>query len=180
MFFYPCLLGFSPRHPEYTQSISPPNTPYSYLIFRDGSNNIEYICRALSRQPSFDWRVSDTTLTSIVVSSNTATVTTASAHGLAVGNQVSVFGSAVAALNGGYQVATVGATTFTFTTSGVSDATYNNAELGVGTTAPRSNASIWSIQKFFYTTSLIDRFGWADSSTSTNKSCSDRTTYAYN
>ena len=166
--------------PEYTKSIAPPNTPYSYLIFRDGMNNIEYICRALSRQSVFSWTVADTTLTSIVVSSNTATVTTSSNHGLAVGNQVSVYGSTVAALNGGYQVATAGTTTFTFTTAGVSDATYNNAGLGLSTTSPRSNAGIWSIQKFFYTSVFVDRYGWADGSTNTNKSCDNRSNYAYN
>ena len=171
---------FAQTSPEYTQSIAPPTTPYTYLMFRDGSNNIEYICRALSNQPNFTWTVSAATLTSIVDSVNTATVTTSTNHGLSVGNAVSIYGSTVAALNGTYIVTVSGTNTFQVTTSGVADATYNNAALGVATVAPRINANIWSIQKLFYTSNYIDRFGWAEGSTNNNKSCASRATYAYN
>jgi len=171
---------FAQTSPEYTPSIAPPTTPYSYLMYRDGSNNIEYICRALSYQQSFSWTRSAATLTSIVDATNVATATTSTNHGLSVGNTISVYGSTVAALNGGYTITAVTPTTFQFTTVGVSDGTYDNATLGVGTTSPRSNANIWSIQKFFYAGIYMDRFGWAEGSTNTNKSCDSRATYAYN
>ena len=171
---------FAQTSPEYTPSIAPPVTPYSYLMYRDVSNNVEYICRALANQSTFTWTISAATLVNIVDSGSTATATTSSNHGLAIGNAVNVYGSAVAALNGSYVITAVGATTFQFTTSGVADATYNNAALGIATTSPRSNANIWSIQKFFYTGTYMDRFGWADSSTASNKSCDSRATYAYN
>lgn len=171
---------FAQTSPEYTPSIAPPTTPYSYLMYRDGSNNVEYICRALSNQSNFTWTISAATLVNITDATNVATATTSTNHGLSVGNAVSVYGSTVAALNGNYVITAVGSTTFQFTTSGVADGTYNNAALGVATTSPRSNANVWSIQKLFYTGSYLDRFGWADSSTNTNKSCDSRATYAYN
>lgn len=172
---------YAQTSPEYTQSISPPNTPYTYLMFRDGSNNVEYICRALSNQQNFTWTVSAATLTNIVVATNVATATTSSNHGLAVGNTVTVFSSTTTALNANYVITAVPAlTTFRFTTVGVADGTYSTSSLGVATTAPRSSASVWSIQKFFYTTTYMDRFGWAESSTASTKSCDNRANYAYN
>lgn len=172
---------YAQTSPEYTQSIAPPVTPYTYLMFRDASNNIEYVCRALSNQQNFTWTIAAATLVSIADATNVATVTTSTSHGLITGNSVSVYGSSVSALNNTFTITgTPTPTTFTFTTAGVSDGTYNNAALGVATTAPRSNASVWSIQKFFYTGTYIDRFGWAESSTATTKSCDNRTGYAYN
>lgn len=172
---------YAQTSPEYTKSIAPPTTPYTYLMFRDGSNNIEYICRALSNQQNFTWTISAATLTSITDATNVATVTTSTNHGLAVGNSVSVYGSTTAALNGGYIITAVPTpTTFRFSTTGVADGTYNNAALGVATTSPRSNANIWSIQKFYYTTTYMDRYGWAESATAVNKSCDNRANYAYN
>ena len=54
-------------------------------------------------------------ITSIVSSSDVATVTTGSAHGLSVGQYVHVTGSTTAYVNGMYKVASVpSATTFTY------------------------------------------------------------------
>jgi len=150
-------------------------------MFRDASNNVEYICRALSNQQNFTWTIAAATLVSIADATNVATVTTSTSHGLSVGNSVAVYGSSVSALNSWFTVTgTPTPTTFTFSTTGVADGTYNNAALGVATTSPRRNALIWSIQKFFYTGTYMDRYGWAESSTATTKSCDNRANYAYN
>lgn len=240
--------------PEYTPSIGPPNTPITSLYYRDGSNNVEYICRALSNQLSYTWTsgavtpvsivdlvntgtvtttdphglttgdkviisgvttdadlngiytvtvtsttaftittasVTDGTYTdpttilaknSIADSSTTSTVTTSRAHGLAVGNQVVVAGvTADTDLNGTYTILTVPSTTsFTFTSSGVTDGTYSDAGLTISTTAPLSNAAIWAIQRNFYTTTYLDRTSWAGGSTAFTKACDSKTTYSYN
>jgi hypothetical protein len=66
-------------------------------------------------------------VSSIVVASNTGTVTTSSAHGLASGRQVAIFGGTGTSskLNGLYAITVTGANTFTITTSGVSNGTYS-------------------------------------------------------
>ena len=134
-----------------------PLPPITSLYFYDGNNNLQYICRS-PQSASYTWAVTATnqgTLTSIVVSSNVGTVTTVGNHGLQIGNVITVSGSTTAALNGSYQIQTVGsATTFTITTSGVSNATYNTSNLAVTTNAPRSNSSAqgaaWSVEKLNY------------------------------
>jgi hypothetical protein len=133
-------------------SEGPPIIGYTQLYFYDGSNNLEYVCSAKSLQPEFQWLRSDTTLTSIVDSSNTSTITTSSAHGLSVGNLITIRGATVDAdLNGTYYVQSVNSsTTFTITTSNVTDATYNESTLVISTNAPRSTANIWSILKISY------------------------------
>ena len=84
-----------------------------------GSSGLTFTC--------FVQDVSSTlgTITSIVSSSDVATVTTGSAHGLSVGMYVHVTGSTTAFVNGIYKVASVpSATTFTYAqNSGASDGT---------------------------------------------------------
>lgn len=66
-------------------------------------------------------------LTSVVVAAGgVATVTTSSAHGLATGRQVAIYGGLgnAAKLNGLYAITNTGANTFTVTTSGVPAGTY--------------------------------------------------------
>lgn len=153
----------------------------------DGSGNLIYRCSAKSVQTSFSWRRSNTSLTSIAVSSGTGTVTTSTAHGLQVGNSVTVAGSIVGNLNAAYKVATVGSTTtFTIATSGVPDATYNNADLTVSTTAPRTSAAQWSIRKYTYSGTNLITEQWATTSLSSSDMvtmtsvCTDRATLSYN
>jgi hypothetical protein len=178
---------YAQTSPEFTISIAPPTTPYTSLFYRDGSNNVEYICKALSNQPNYVWYAANGSpvLTSIVDSSNTATVTTAVDHGLLVGNRVQIFGVTTDVdLNATYVVASVPTTaTFTITTANVTDGTYNGTSdsgMKMATNSPRTNASIWSIQRNFYTTTYIDRTSWAEGATSTTNSCASRTSYAYN
>ena len=173
--------------PELTLSIAPPTTPYTSLFYRDGSNNVEYICKALSDQPVYVWYAANGSpvLTSIVDASNVATVTTAADHGLLVGNRVNVSGVTTDTdLNGTYVIATVPtSTTFTIATANVADATYSGGAdpaMKLDTDAPRVNASIWSIQRNFYTTTYVDRTSWAEGATATRNSCATRTSYAYN
>jgi hypothetical protein len=107
------------------------------------------------------WFVADGTLTSISVdgSSNTATVTTPSPHGLSSGARVTVSGAILTvsgtpslsgafsqafALNGNYPSITVTSpTTFTFPVTNVPAGTYNNQTLFVATGPPLS-ISGWS------------------------------------
>jgi hypothetical protein len=172
---------YAQTSPEYTPSIGPPVTPYTLLNYRDVSNNVEYICRALSNQPTYTWTKSAATLTSIAVSTNTATFTFSSNHGLLPGNVISVSGATVDTdLNGTYVVVTGGTTTLTVTTVNVANATYTEATLAAWTTAPRTNAGVWSIQRNFYTTTYLDRSTWAGGSTALVNACDSRTGYAYN
>lgn len=133
--------------------------PITQLLFRDGSNNTEYICLASSRQPLYTWTLASKAITSIVVSSNEATVTFAAAHGLSPGVPISISGGTTDTdLNGTYAVQTVPlSTTVTVTTASVSDDTYTDATLKVTTTAPRITAPIWNIRKVSYSTSYVDR-----------------------
>jgi hypothetical protein len=173
--------------PNVTLSNNPPDIPITTLMFRDGSNNVEYMCKANSQQPTFAWYAAGNTpvLTSIVDSANTATVTTATAHGLQVGNRITIQGVvADTDLNGNYVIATVPTdSTFTITTANVTDGTYNgsgNPAMLVWTIAPRTNALIWSISRMYYTTTFLDRISWANGDTSFTKACTLRATYAFN
>lgn len=130
-----------------------------------GPNNLDYTTKleystglviykgtAAKIQPTYSWTTTSGTLTSIVDSSNTATVTTSTAHGLSVGSRVTISGVVTDTdLNGTYYVQTVGSTTtFTVTTSSVTDATYNASGIVLSTTAPRSTAAIWHISFYLY------------------------------
>ena len=55
------------------------------------------------------------TISSITNSGTTATLTTASAHGLATGNRVTISGATPSAYNGTFVITVTGATTFTYT-----------------------------------------------------------------
>lgn len=171
-----------------------PDTAITSLFFYDGSNNLQYVCKARQPFATFTWAVTPSvaagqgTLTSIVVSSNVGTVTTSGNHGLAVNNRVVVAGSTTSALNGSYVIQTVGAaTTFTITTSGVADGTYNTAALTVSTTAPRSSTAIWSVEKLTYNVGnflIADQYAAGSTSgsgatTAYSFICDNRATLAY-
>lgn len=155
------------QSPSVLSKDNSPTAAVTTLTFLDGSNNPQYICKAYSSQPEkYVWAVTPLsnqgTLTSIVVATNGGTVTVTSNHGLAAGNLVVVSGSTTAALNKAYMIQTVGsATTFTITTSGVSDGTYNTANLAIGTNAPRTAAPVWSIERWSYTSNVPTSDQWA-------------------
>jgi hypothetical protein len=162
-------------------------------FFRDGSNNIEYVCTALATQPVASWTrsaltsfqpnmsagTSAATLTSIAVAANVGTVTTSADHGLAVGHWITVSGATVDTdLNGTYKVASVPtSTTFTIATASVGNATYTDTTLRFTSTAARENALIWAIRKMFYTSTSIDRDVPAMGNNAMSKSCTARASY---
>lgn len=165
---------------------STPEDGITRLSFYDGSGYEIYRCEALALQASYSWTRAASTLTNVVVSSNVGTVTTSTAHGLTVGNRVVIAGSTTAALNGTYKIVTVATTTFTITTAGVGDATYNNAAMTLATTAPRTTAAIWAVRSWTYTGANQDTGRWATTSLSTvgkvrmTSVCDNRATLYYN
>ena len=196
-FIIPGQTPLSTRPPS-----GPPFTVYEELYYRDGSNNIEYVCIAAAVQntagPTIFHRTAASSraplggtaanLTSIADAANTATATTSAAHGLRVGQRVTVAGATVDTdLNGVYTILTVPTTTtFTFTTASVTDDTYVEATLNLSTRYTRDSQLAWAIQKFFYTGTNIDRGAWARAATSTTEgsptvsfsfACASRTTY---
>jgi hypothetical protein len=121
--------------------------------------NLTHICYAKGIAPNaastnynFSLSVTGGGLTSIAVASNVGTVTTVAAHGLLPGNLVTVSGGTVDTdINSTYYVQSVpSTTTFTITTSLVSDGTYNNGALTVSGSAPLLTKPIWSIQHLNY------------------------------
>lgn len=178
---------FGQYAPEYVQSQTNPNLPITTLYYRDGSNNVQYVCKALSNQPSYSWTwggLSGTgTISTISVSSNVATITFSSAHGLSSTNRI-ILGTATTASLSGTYVATVTSTTaVTIPTSGVADGSYTvitDPNLNINTIAPRTTASYWSVYQLFYTTTYVDKQSWANGTTSFTNSCGSKTTYSYN
>lgn len=183
-----CTLCAQNSDPSVSMSGGPPakgwTALYNYVAIT-GADYVEYICLARTTQKN-----TRATVTQIVDATNTATVTTSAAHGLAVNNQIVIAGvTGDTDLNGTYTVLTVpSSTTLTYTSASVTDATYNNAGITLTSYAPRSNDSIWAIKKFTYGgtggTSLL-AIQWAvsnssgSSSTGQGFSCDSRTTLAY-
>lgn len=114
------------------------------------STGVDYLLRKMSDADFRFYRRSDSTLTSIVVAANVATATTAAAHGLWIGRQVTVAGATVDTdLNGVYSIVAVPtSTTFTFRTVSVANATYTESTLVASVTPYQDCASATSIQNF--------------------------------
>lgn len=159
-------------------TIATPNIPEVKRFFYDGSSNLQYVCIAKQKSVTTTWRRSDSTLTSIVVSSNVATVTIPS-HFIYTGVRVTVSGATVDTdLNGTYTLLTTPtANTFTFATTNVANATYNEATLVITTDWPPYNSLLWAIQVLQYTSTTLDGESWADSNVAYNRRCSDRAIY---
>lgn len=166
----------------------PNQSPTRFLDYAGGSN-LTYLCLAPSTNqtstPSwytYSLSVAASTLTSIVVATNVGTVTTPAAHGLMVGQTTTVSGSTTSALNASYVIVTVpSTTTFTITTAGVGNATYNNGPLTVSGEAPLLTSPIWSIQHFTYdgSNNLTGTQCANGSCQALSNKCSDRATLGY-
>lgn len=166
----------------------PNQTPTRFLDYA-GGNNLTYMCQApsLNQTSTASWytyslSVAASTLTSIVVATNVATTTTVAAHGLMVGQKTTVSGSTTAALNATYVIATIpSTTTFTFTTAGVGDATYNNGPLTINGEVPLLTSPIWSIAHYTYDASnnLTGTQCVNGSCSALSNKCSDRATLSY-
>lgn len=155
-----------------------PNSAFYY----DGSNRLQYLCEsgAVSVPVTTTWQRSDSTLTNIVIASNIATFTTATAHQAYEGMRVTVVGSAAGALDGTFTIQSVAsATTFTANIT-ASDGTNTTSTLVVTTPNPLLNASVWSVSVNVYNAGgylkAVFLAGGGKSLAHTMK-CSDRTLY---
>lgn len=142
------------------QSDGPTPNNYVNLFFYDGSNNLAYVCSAPGLQAVSTFYRSSSTLTNIVVTSNVGVITFSSTSYLWVGARITVAGSTTAALNGTYPVTAVSGSTASIATSGVGDATYNNAAMTVYTSAPLLNSAIWAIKALTYTSTTLTGTRW--------------------
>jgi hypothetical protein len=96
------------------------------------------------------WFFVATTTTAVTISSiartspsATATVTTATAHGLVTGNRVTITGASEATFNGTFVITVTGASAFTYTSTGTSTATsVTGAYTTIGITGVNSNTFI--------------------------------------
>jgi hypothetical protein len=177
-----CLSVFAcfAQGPSVNQVSGPPPAAYVQQAFYDGSSNLIYSCLTHQLlQLASTVKRSDSSLTSIVVSANVGTVTTANPHGLWVGAIVTASGSTTSALNAVYKIATVpSTTTYTIATSGVGDATYNNAALVISTNNPLFTQGVWAIQVFVYDGSnRFDHSYWANNGVGEVLACSNRANY---
>lgn len=149
------------------------------VAFYDASNNLQYICKSQNQtsKTTTTWAISDSTLTSVAIVSNVATVTTASAHNLYPGAYVSITGSTSGTIDGSFTVLTAPtSTTFTLSIT-TANATFNNAGLTVYTKSPLLTAQYWSITHLLYDTGnkWVGTVVFSDSAKSLK--CSDRALY---
>jgi hypothetical protein len=160
----------------------PPKVGYTvYLPDYDVNGNPLYQCTARSLQPSTTFRRSDSTITSITDSSNTATIVLPN-HGLLPNNGITISGATVDTdLNGTYSVVSVSdANTFTITTASVTDAAYSESTLTITTTAPRTNQPIWAILRLTYSSANLVTKQWAGGTSSANaRICANRASLSY-
>ena len=179
--------AFAQQNGTPVEVVAFPSSNVATRLFHDGSNNLIYLCLTTPSGPwangsvpaTFSWTFTGSTLTSIVVSTNVATATTSTAHGLAIGNQVVVAGSGTSAVNGTFVIASVpSSTTFTYADT-VADGTYTTG-ITLTTAAPRSTAGIWSVWQGVYSGNTLASFGWASgSSRSYVNICDNRATLDY-
>jgi hypothetical protein len=106
---------------------------------------------------SYSLNVTAGTLTSIVVSSHIATVTTVNPHGLMNGQSVVVTGSTTVSLNGTWTInpnnGVTSTTVFTMSTPNTANGTYNNGALTIGNPVggvPLLTSPIWSVKQVTY------------------------------
>lgn len=171
------------------QSLGPPPTNWVTLYWcgtgmtacASGNTQVSAICAAPALAPTTTYAIGSTPgLTNIVVSTNVGTITFATTAQVWVGMRVTVAGSTTAALNGTYRVNTVSGSTATITTSGVADATYNNAAMTVATSGPILGASTWSILLLPFTDTSVNASYYAGGATvgvPSALACSSRTSY---
>lgn len=138
--------------PQVVLSQEPPATPQAIRLFYDGSSRLLYMCKAHGWKTQSQFSVSNGSLTNIVVSSSTATITTAAAHGILAEAQVQITGSSSSLMNRKASVASVTSTTMVLAGS-FEDGTYSSANspgLTVTTSFPKTSQAIWTITKMYY------------------------------
>lgn len=144
------------------------------VLFYNGAD-LQYICESFNQNSTTrtTWAITGATLTSVVVASNVATYTTATAHQLYHGARVTAAGSTAGVINGTFTVLTVPSPT-TFTTAlTAANGTYNNAGLSVYTDNPLLNVAKWNIQVMVIEAGVLRSSFYAVNRNYTQK-CSDR------
>jgi hypothetical protein len=139
----PAVRVFDGLDSDKLQSVNLTNTAGHFLV----------ACNGVDPVMIYDgtrWFYMATTTTAVTISSiartspsATATVTTASAHGLATGNRVSISGASEATFNGTFVITVTASNTFTYTSTGTSTATsITGSYTTVGITGVNSNTFI--------------------------------------
>jgi hypothetical protein len=139
----PATRVFTGLDSDKLQFVNLSNTAGHFLIACNGVDPVMIYDGSL-------WFYMATTTTAVTISSiartspsATATVTTASAHGLATGNRVSITGASEATFNGTFVITVTGSNAFTYTSTGTSTATsVTGAYTTIGITGVNSNTFI--------------------------------------
>lgn len=138
--------------PQVVLSQEPPATPQAVRLFYDGSSRLLYMCKAHGWKTQSQYTVVNGSLVNIAVTSSTATITTATAHGVLAEAQVQITGSSSSLMNRKATVTSVTSTTMVL--AGVfEDGTYsiaNSPGLTVVTSFPKTSQAIWTITKHYY------------------------------
>jgi hypothetical protein len=139
----PAVRVFDGLDSDKLQSVNLSNTAGKFLV----------ACNGVDPVMIYDgtrWFFAATTTTAVTISSiartspsATATVTTATAHGLVTGNRVTITGASEATFNGTFVITVTGASAFTYTSTGTSTATsVTGAYTTIGITGVNSNTFI--------------------------------------
>jgi hypothetical protein len=139
----PAVRVFTGLTSDKLQSVNLTNTAGHFLV----------ACNGVDPVTIYDgtrWFFVATTTTAVTISSiartspsATATVTTATAHGLVTGNRVTITGASEATFNGTFVITVTGATGFTYTSTGTSTVTsVTGAYTTIGITGVNSNTFI--------------------------------------
>lgn len=184
------LVAAALAQPPVNLSVGPPPAPFvtlldysaGLLIYTGTAPQFLQSTAACNYLGATCLKRTDSTLTSIVVSSNTATVTCSAACGVWKGQRVTVSGATVDTdLNASYTVTSTTsttATTYTFTTASVADATYTESTLRIDTNNPLTTQSTWEIYCLKYdASSQLIATPFANSSVSMALAWSNRATY---
>ena len=139
----PAVKVFSGITSDKLQSVNITNTAGKFLV----------ACNGVDPVMIYDgtaWFYVATTTTAVTISSiartspsATATVTTATAHGLVTGNRVTISGASESTFNGTFVITVTGSTTFTYTSTGTSTVTsVTGTYTTIGITGVNSNTFI--------------------------------------
>jgi len=139
----PAVRVFSGINSDKLQSVNITNSGGHFLVACNGVDPVMIY-------DGTQWFYVATTTTASTISSiartspsATATVTTATAHGLATGNRVTISGASEATFNGTFVITVTGGSTFTYTSTGTSTATsVTGAYTTIGITGVNSNTFI--------------------------------------
>ena len=180
------------------QSSGPPRRADQALYYFNGAGYLEYVCKAWSRQPT-----PSTVVVASATNANPVVFTVSAGHkfgdfatlGATVTPVVQISGATGSwgAVNGVWKATVLSATTFSIPVNSTSFGAYPVSGITFRTQSPLHNAAVWSIQRFFYDASnRLIASGWAgdpdgagavnlnkSASTGYDKSCENRTNYAY-